>query len=206
MHISLITMSRPPKNRVGRHDDDHEHHLSEGAVMLAVASWLFDQGAEEVCVHPDGQHMKAFDMPGWLEAKGFSRVTTTGSRGLSGEFRRGAQCLTLQAKPGHGDVVTRLDGVEIEIETKGGCINTRHPGQLSRLRKGLHEAVGQLLSSPRNNRRFIAVVPFHKETERWASRLAERCSLVGIEIALVTGSGDVHLIQCNQPSATARSS
>ena len=138
--------------------------------------------------------MKGFDIPASLAGRGFTRMSTTGRGQTSGAFRRGDLTLTVHSQPGLGDVVCTLHGIEVEIEAKGGCINTRHPGQLSRLRRGLHEAVGQLLGSPRNDVRLIAAVPRHPETERTARRLLPRCAHVGIEIALVAGDGSVELL------------
>ncbi len=142
----------------------------------------------------DGMHMQGFDIPGWLASRGFNRITTTGRTQTSGTFRRNDQTLIVHARPGLGDIVTNLNGVRVEIEAKGGCLNTRHPGQLSRLRKGLHEAVGQLLGSPNSEAQLIAAVPRHVETERVARRLLPRCRDVGIEIALVEGDGSVLLL------------
>jgi hypothetical protein len=159
-----------------------------------MAEWLFGQGAPEVRIHPDGMHMKGFDIPLWLAGRGFIRETATGRGQSSGTFRRGGHTLVVHSQPGLGDVVATLDGTEVEIEAKGGCINTRHPGQLSRLRKGLHEAVGQLMASPRGAVRLIAAVASHPETERLAQRLLPRCSRAGIEIALVNEDGTVDLV------------
>ena len=192
--LNLITERVPLPDPKGRHTSEHERHMSEAAVMLVMAEWLFRQGAAEVSVHPDGMHMKDFDIPGWLAAAGFERVSTTGTRGQSGSFRRGSQHLTVHSRPGLGDVIGCLDGVQIEIEAKGGCINSKHPGRLSRLRKGLHEAVGQLMGSPRLDIRLIAAVPFHSETEKLAVRLATRCRLAQIEIALIRDDGTVVMI------------
>jgi hypothetical protein len=141
-------------------------------------------------------HMKGFDIPSWLTGRGFTRATVTGRGQTSGTFRRGDQTLIVHSQPGLGDVVATLNGVEVEIEAKGGCINTRHPGQLSRLRKGLHEAVGQLMASPRAQVRLIAAVPRHPETERLSQRLLPRCTRAGIEIALVNEHGEVGLTRC----------
>jgi len=177
--------------------------MPEAAVMLAVAEWLFSRGATEVRAHPDGLHMKDFDMPGWLEGRGFRRVSTTGKRGVSGTFERGSQQITIHSKPGLGDVVATLDGVEVEVETKGGVINSRHPGRLSRLRKGLHEAVGQLMASPRGEGQLIAAVPSHPETLKVAEKLRERCSRVGITLALIERDGRVNVVGPNRQEACA---
>jgi hypothetical protein len=36
----LVTALAPPPNRLGKADSEHEHHLYEGAVMLAYAMHL----------------------------------------------------------------------------------------------------------------------------------------------------------------------
>lgn len=72
----------------------------------------------------------------------------------------------------------------ISAECKGGIINTRHPGQVSRLYKGLCETVGMLMATPSLGRQ-VAVVPLTNATRRLAERLAPGCAIAGIEIALV---------------------
>jgi hypothetical protein len=37
MFDDLITYNAPPPNRLGKCEGDHEHHLPEGAVMVAFA-------------------------------------------------------------------------------------------------------------------------------------------------------------------------
>jgi hypothetical protein len=78
----------------------------------------------------------------------------------------------------------------ISAECKGGIINTRHPGQVSRLYKGLCETVGMLMANPSPGRQ-IAVVPRTEGTLRLAQRLAPRCASAGIELALVGSRGEV---------------
>jgi hypothetical protein len=77
-----------------------------------------------------------------------------------------------------------------ETQVVGGIINTRHPGQVSRLYKGLCETVGLLVANPSPGRQ-IAVVPRTEGTLKLAQRLAPRCALAGIEIALVGSRGEV---------------
>jgi hypothetical protein len=89
-----------------------------------------------------------------------------------------------------GDVVAEYDGVVVWAECKGGIINTRHPGQVSRLYKGLCETVGMLMANPFSGRQ-VAVVPYTESTLRLAKRLAARCSKAGIEIVLVRSRGEV---------------
>ena len=50
--------------------------------------------------------------------------------------------------------------------------------------------VGMLMATPSQGRQ-IAVVPFTEGTLRLAERLAPRCTLAGIEIALVGSRGEV---------------
>jgi hypothetical protein len=94
---------------------------------------------------------------------------------------------------GKGDVVAEVDGVVLSAECKGGIVNTRHPGQVSRLYKGLCETVGLLMASPSPGRQ-IAVVPRTDGTLRLAKRLAPRCVVSGIEIALVGRWGEIEMV------------
>jgi hypothetical protein len=71
-----------------------------------------------------------------------------------------------------------------------GIINTRHPGEVSRLYSGLCETVGMLMATPSSGRQ-VAVAPRTDGTLRLAERLAPRCALAGIEIALVGSRGEV---------------
>ena len=58
----LVRHLAPPPNRVGKHTGDHEHHLTEGAVMVAFAMHLLrTTPSQEVRIHPDGEHGKRFD-------------------------------------------------------------------------------------------------------------------------------------------------
>jgi hypothetical protein len=91
---------------------------------------------------------------------------------------------------GEGDVVAEIDGVILSAECKGGIINTKHSGQVSRLYKGLCETVGLLMANPSPGRQ-IAVVPRTNATQKLAQRLAPRCAVAGIEIALVGGRGEI---------------
>jgi hypothetical protein len=194
MMSRFITVKEPPRNRVGKHRGSGEHHLTEMAVMLAVGEWLFKSGAREVTIHPDGMHLHGFDVPSWCVNRQFEQTAARGTTNVGGTYRRGQETLILYPRPGLGDVTATLNGVPVEVETKGGCINTTHSGQISRLRRGLFEAVGQLMSSPREGTRLIAAVPNHAETQKVAHRMAARCAAVGIEIALVDCEGNVSLM------------
>jgi hypothetical protein len=188
----LVTALAPPPNRVGKAEGGYEHHLYEGAVMVAYAMHLLrTANAHHVRVHPDGEHGKQFDFVGWLERRGFTKVESLGTTTYGGVYRNAAgQWITVQPKSGLGDVVAEVGDHVISAECKGGIINTRHAGQVSRLYKGLCETVGMLMATPSPGRQ-IAVVPLTDGTRRLAERLAPRCALAGIEIALVGSQGEV---------------
>lgn len=188
----LVTALEPPPNRVGKSDGDHEHHLYEGAVMVAYAMHLLrTANAPHVRIHPDGEHGKQFDFAGWLLRRGFTKVSSLGTTTYGGVYRNAAgQTITVHPKSGLGDVVAEVGDHIISAECKGGIINTRHPGQVSRLYKGLCETVGMLMATPSPGRQ-VAVVPLTEGTRRLAERLAPRCALAGIEIALVGARGEV---------------
>ena len=162
--------------------------------MLAVARWMFGLGAETVRLHPDGMHARQFDIYEWLTSQGFKKITSMGTTPHGGNYARGQKMLEVEFKPGQGDVVAEIEGRRVVVEAKGGIINTRHPGQKSRLRKHLYEAVGMLLDGPDRSDRLIAAVPLHPETKKIARRMASRCRDIGVEIALVSGAGEIQMV------------
>lgn len=188
----LVTALAPPPNRVGKADGDHEHHLYEGAVMLAYAMHLLRmEGARHVRIHPDGEHGKQFDFSGWLERRQFRKVSIIGTTAYGGAYENSAgQTITVNPRSGLGDVVAEVGDHIISAECKGGIINTKHSGQVSRLYKGLCETVEMLMATPTQGRQ-VAVVPLTAGTMRLAERLAPRCAMAGIEIALVGSRGEV---------------
>ncbi|WP_246681572.1 hypothetical protein [Mesorhizobium sp. B2-4-8] len=195
----LVTALAPPPNRVGRSVGDQEHHLYEGAVMVAYAMHLLRaEGAIQVRVHPDGEHGKQFDFSGWLGRRQFRKASSIGTTAYGGVYENDVgQTITINPRSGLGDVVANVRDHVISAECKGGIINTKHPGQVSRLYKGLCETVGMLMATPSPGRQ-VAVVPLTDSTLRLAQRLAPRCALAGIEIALVGGRGEVIDVKSSQ--------
>jgi hypothetical protein len=194
----LITELVPPPNRVGFCEGALEQHLYEGAVMLAYAMRLLDTKlTNEVCIFPDGEHGKQFDFSGWLGRQGFSRNRLSGKTSYGGTYTDGeGRTIIINPKSGQGDVVAKTGNQIVSAECKGGIINTRHPGQVSRLDKGLCEAVGRLMATkPPVPDRQVAVVPYTATTFELAKRLASRCARVGIKLALVKGDGQVKDVQ-----------
>jgi hypothetical protein len=172
-----------------------EGHFTEGAVMIAFAMHLLEQGAKEVHIHRDGEHGKRYDIAGCLTAYGFAfEGPARGRTTYVGTYRRGGQAIVVSCKPGCGDVVAEVAGSVVVAECKGGILNTRHSGQLSKLRRGFCEAVGLLLTRSEKGERQVAVVPATRTTESLAIKLASRARMSGIEIALVDEHGGVKFL------------
>lgn len=188
----LVTTLAPPPNRTGKASREQEQHLYEGAVMVAYAMHLLCTGpTDEVRIHPDGEHGKQFDFSGWLRRRGFSKVSSTGKTLYGGTYADSeGRTVIINPKSGMGDVVATVGNKIMLAECKGGIINTRHSGQVSRLYKGLCETVGLLMATPSPGRQ-VAVVPYTEATFRLATRLAPRCALAGIELALVKSRGEI---------------
>ncbi len=196
MFDDLITRHLPPPNRALACEDRVEHHLTEGAVMLAFAMHLLRTvpGLNHVAIHPDGEHGKQFDFVGWLRNHGFAMAEPMGSTRYGGTYRSTitGETILINPKSGRGDVVADIDGANFVAECKGGVINSKHAGQLSRLRQGLCEAIGLLLATQvAEGTRQFAVVPRTPVTETLAQRMMVRAKKAGIEIALVDGRGNV---------------
>jgi hypothetical protein len=196
----LIDKRAPPLNWEHDYEGGKEHHLTEGAVMVAFAMNLLrtipDLG--HVAIHPDGEHGKQFPFSEWLTANGFKLTKTQGRTNYGGLYSSltSGQSILVNPSPGQYDVIADIAGISFAAECKGGVINSRrHPGRLSRLRKGLCEAVGQLLSKePREGMRQFAVVPLTSVTEKLGLLMAPRVAKAGIEIALVDAVGEVHFV------------
>lgn len=160
--------------------------------MLAYALHLLKEGAGHVELRPDGMQGKRFDFRAWLEGHGFVLAPASGRIRYAGVYSRHGQVVRLVCKPGDGDVIAVIEGRMVIAECKGGIINTRHSGQLSHLRKGVLEGVGQLLCRPQEDARHVVVVPQATETHKWAGRIARRARDAGIEIALISRDGEVY--------------
>lgn len=188
----LVAQVLPPEKRAGKAEGGMEHRLYEGAVMVAYAMHLLrTTDAQHVRIHPDDEHGKQFDFTGWLGKRGFEKTSLIGTTSYGGLYRdpHGWE-ITVNPKSGQGDVVAEVGNHVISAECKGGIINTRHSGQVSRLYKGLCETVGLLMASDSPGRQ-VAVVPYTEGTLRLAKRMAPRCAKAGIELALVGSRGEV---------------
>jgi hypothetical protein len=188
----LIVELDPPPNRRAKCVGEKERHLTEAAVMLAYGMHLLqtEPALTTVELHPDGEHAKRFEIVRWLSARGFVLKEGHGTTAYCGTYVRDQQVIRITSIPGKGDVVAKTENATIIAECKGGIVNTNHAGQTSRLRKGLCEAVGLLMASPKAGRQ-VAVVPHTETTLRLARRLAPRAKDAGIEIALVDEFGQV---------------
>lgn len=193
MSSGLITVKKPPEKRADKAEGGVEKHLTEPAVMLAYTFHLLDHDStlNRVEIHPDGEHGKQFDIRNWLESKNFRLIRAEGSTTYGGEYSDGKRIVYVSLKPGLGDVVAETNAYRIVAECKGGIINSKHAGQKSRLRRGLCEAVGLLMSRPPGQEKQFAVVPKTVDTSTLAQRMRNRCHLAGIGICLVGEDGVV---------------
>jgi hypothetical protein len=192
MFKDLLVELDPPANRQGKCIGEKERHLTEAAVMLAYGMHLLRTvpGLTRVEIHPDGEHAKRFEIARWLNARGFSLKESHGTTAWCGIYANDKQEIVVTSIPGKGDVFALTPDGIILAECKGGIVNTRHPGQVSRLRRGLCEAVGLLMATSQSGRQ-VAVVPHTETTFRLAQRMALRAKSAGIEIALVNELGQV---------------
>lgn len=191
----LIVSRQAPPKRADYCDGGTEQHLPEGAVMLAFAMHLLRtiKDLNSVTVHPDGEHGKQFDFRRWLELRSFLMTKSKGSTSYGGTYISSAgKTVIVDPSSGRGDVFAEVNGVTYVAECKGGIINTSHPGQRSRLYRGLCEAIGLLLATPLDQcHNQFAVVPHTPVTENLAKRLCPRATDAVIVIALVDGRGRV---------------
>ena len=187
----LIKFREPPKNRAGKAEGGLEKDFTEAAVMLAYGIYLLSEydGLTEVEVHPDGEHGKRFEIRDWLERQGYVLVEPQGKTTYCGRYSNGNQSILVSSRPGMGDVLAKMERHTIVAECKGGIINSKHAGQKSRLRRGLCEAVGLLMSRESTEERHYAVVPLTDDTQRLAERMRSRCTKAGVEIVLIREDG-----------------
>jgi len=190
----FLTLVAPTEKRKKGLSGDFQEYLTEGAVMVAYALHILrTTDARQVAIHPDGEHGKSFEFRSWLLVRGFELVAPRGTTTYGGIYRHtDGREIDVFPKSGLGDVVATVGNGRIVAETKGGIMNTTHPGPTSRARRGLCEAVGLLLATPfEQGTRQIAVVPDVPVTQRLAKNMIQRARLAGIEIALVDRRGNV---------------
>jgi len=192
----LITKKIPPQKRINKTDGEFERVMPEAAIMLAFAFYIFQQNGNigEVKIHPDGEHIKQFDIRNWLEQNGFEKRGNLGKTAYGGVYVRANITIRVFPKSGVADVSGFIGDSRIVAECKGGVINTKHSGQQSKLRRGLCEAVAILLARPLASERQVAVAPKTAVTSRLAKAIAHRANRAGIEIALIDEFGDIDFI------------
>ncbi len=66
-----------------------------------------------------------------------SRKSALGTTSYGGDYQHSnGWRFTINPSSGKGDVVAQIGNLTLTAECKGGVINTRHPGQVSRIRAG----------------------------------------------------------------------
>jgi hypothetical protein len=122
MFDDLISLREPPPNRVGSCDGGVEHHLSEGAVMVAFAMHLLRTvpKLKRVAIHPDGEHGKRFDFRKWFKAHDFEMTGPMGTTSYGGTYTSASgETVTINPTSGRGDVVAELGEASFVAECKG---------------------------------------------------------------------------------------
>lgn len=194
----FLTEHLPPEKRRKYCENGIELKLTEAAVQLAFALYLLEhpRGCDEAEMYPDGEHAKRFDIPAFLSSRGYELVKSLGATQYGGVYSNGQKTLTVNPKSQHGrgDVVGQLAGVVVRAECKGGIVNSKHSGALSKVRSGFNELVGQTMSMPLDGSRHVAVAPRTSASLVQAARLQDRCKAAGIEIALVGEDGGVSFV------------
>lgn len=189
-----VTDFHTTEKRSAKAEGGVERRMTEAAVMIAVAMHFMAEQRRlgeigAVSMHPDGEHAKQFNIIDCLSGHGFSRLNGIGSTLYGGLYGRGEDRVIVNPKSGLGDVSAVVGGQLMIAECKGGVINSKHGGVLSKTRSGLSELVGQLMVLEDNGARQLAVRPFTVQALTLAERLAPRCRKAGIEIALVEPDG-----------------
>lgn len=125
--------------------------------------------------------------------RGFAMTTPMGITDYGGVYDRSdGQSVLVNPKSGRMDVVAEQGNLSFGAECKGGIVNTKHAGQVSRLSRGLCEVVGRLMQRPlREGQHQFAVVPLVPITENLARKMHPRVQAAGIEIVLVTPKGEM---------------
>jgi hypothetical protein len=152
MFSDLVTLHSPPPKRVSACEGGVEHHLTEGAVMVAFAMHLLRTvpNLKHVAIHPDGEHGKRFDFQGWLQKQGFALIQPMGSTPYGGTYQSAVagQTILINPKSGRGDVVADVEGKSFVAECKGGIINSKHAGQYRGFEKVYVRRSGYPCQSP----------------------------------------------------------
>jgi hypothetical protein len=105
----LVRELAPPPNRVGKCTG--EHHLYEGAVMVAFAMHLLrTTSTQDVRIHLDGEHGKRFGFAGWLGRRRFERPSRSGRIEYGGSYTLpDGRRIIANPTSGKGDVVAEIN-------------------------------------------------------------------------------------------------
>ena len=157
----LVTALKPPPNRVGKSDDLREHHLYEGAVMVAFTMHLLrTAGARHVRIHPDGEHGKQFDFTGWLRAPGIRKGFEPRQHGLWRRLSKPGRRDESPSTPNQALAMSfrRWGSSDIRPSARAGS-STRGTRAKCRACTGdFARTVGLLMATPSPGRQ-VAVVP-----------------------------------------------
>ena len=89
----------------------------------------------------------------------FCGTLCLGKTAYGGTYADGnGKTIVINPSSGRGDVVAESDGMRIVAECKGGIVNTRHAGQLSRLRQGKNLSQEELADRAGINRNYVGML------------------------------------------------
>jgi hypothetical protein len=189
----FVDRKTPDKRAAHPGSPSVERKLPEAGVMFAMAMWLLTEPASSrvVKIHPDGMHdSDDFRITNWLQSAGFTQSQRVGKTDYAGSWEGPHGRIEIVNRPGVGDVVGEVDGIEIFIEAKGGTINSRYPGHLSRNRNNLYLCLGQLFAKqPGPKIRRIAALPYTDDLMMVLKTINTQVTMAGIEVLLVQYDG-----------------
>lgn len=219
-YISYTHFRDPPPNRrripSSKNKEFKEQHFPEAAVMIATAIHFLNVIAKrrgnrkvhscQIC--PDGMHESPhFHIKDLLEENGFSliRKAEKSKTKYAGEYRNARRDeIKVYPRPGQGDVSIQWNNQTWVVECKGGIINSNHPGPLSKLRRGLYEAFGQISAFQSEGTKRGVVVPKTNETIKHAKKFATAAKTLGVTLLLVDENGQFKVIDGNGQLRTAK--
>lgn len=176
--------------------------MTEPEVSLYVALYFIRNGLTEkpVEVSIDGAHVKIkgnvhFDIQKFFDDHEFIKLDPNEGK-WQGEYKVGQYDvhIIVHSNHGNGDVkIYTLDGKTMIVESKKGKENKS--GQEYQL---MHEAIGQLLTSPEfgDTIEYVVAVPFTEKSKKLADQWSRfpRIKNAGIKFFLVKEDGNLEII------------
>jgi hypothetical protein len=176
-----------------------QDRMPESEVSLRLAFHLLSlpdaQGSAQVAI--DGAQIRVhgtevFPIAAFLAGQGWEMIAQKGKNAWQGTYERKGQQLTIHARSGVGDVVTRVGKKRIRAECKGGPLVKKSGSREYPILRG---ALGQMVTVEQVdvNDVLVVAVPYTPQFRQLAVkwRKAPLVSQLGIWIVLVGRDGAV---------------